>query len=53
MVLIHSYMFGEYAYVFVSKKIIESVGFSGENVQTRVAVMTEFSDFAKFISFDP
>ena len=49
-------MFGEYVYVFVSKKIIESVGFSGENVQTRIAVMTEFSDFAnfqKFISFDP
>ena len=49
-------MFGEYAYVFVSKKIIESVGFPGENAETRRAVEAKFwflRKLRKCISFDP
>ena len=49
-------MVGMNEYVFVSKKIIESVGFSDENAKSRRAVAEKFWflwKLQKFISFDP
>ena len=56
MVPNHYYMLGMNDYVFVSKKIIESVGFSGDYAESRRAVAGKFwflRKFQKSITFDP